>query len=92
MGETKRIRLEFNAQNLFNQKTSQYTYNYYNRYRTPSSGMNMGFDFTKGYDYKALVAASPDAEKATGALIPRFGKADNFGLGFVGRFGIKFEF
>jgi hypothetical protein len=54
--------------------------------------MDMGFDFTKGYDYKKLVAASPDALKATGALDPRFGRADNFSPGFVGRFGVKFEF
>ncbi len=90
--EGKRIRLEFNAQNLFNQKISQYTYPFYNRYRTRSSGMSMNFDFTKGYDYKALVAASPDATKTTGALDPRFGRPDNFSLGFVGRFGVKFEF
>jgi hypothetical protein len=90
--EGKRIRLEFNAQNLFNQKISQYTYPFYNRYRTRSSGMSMNLDFTKGYDYKALVAASPDAAKATGALDPRFGKPDNFSLGFIGRFGVKFEF
>ena len=70
MGETKRIRLEFNAQNLFNQKISMYTYPYYNRNRTRSSGMNMGFDFTKGYDYKALVAASPDAQRPPALWIP----------------------
>jgi len=92
VGEGKRIRLEFNAQNLFNQKISQYTYPYYNRYRTRSSGMSMNLDFTKGYDYKALVAASPDAAKPTGALDPRYGRPDNFSNGFVGRFGVKFEF
>jgi hypothetical protein len=90
--EGKRIRLEFNAQNLFNQKISQYTYPYYNRYRTRSSGMSMNLDFTKGYDYKALVAAAPDAAKPTGAIDPRFGKPDNFSTGFVGRFGVKLEF
>ena len=63
LGENKRLRFEFNAQNLFNQKTSQYTFPFYNRYRTRSSGMTMNLDWTKGYDYKALVAASPDALK-----------------------------
>jgi hypothetical protein len=92
VGEGKRLHFEFNAQNLFNQKISLYTYPYYNRYNTRSSGMNMGFDFTKGYDYKALVAASADAAKPTGALDPRYAKPDNFSTGFVGRLGVKFEF
>jgi hypothetical protein len=93
VGEGKRIRLEFNAQNLFNQKTSLYTYTFYNRFRTRSSGMNLGaVDVRNGYDYEALVAASPDAKKSTGALDPRFGWADNFGNGFAGRFGVKFQF
>ncbi len=91
--EGKRIGLEFNAQNIFNQKTSRLTYTYYNRYRTRSSGMNMSaVDFSKPYDWKALVARSADAAKTTGALDPRFGKADNFNPGFVGRFGVKFTF
>jgi hypothetical protein len=38
------------------------------------------------------VAASPDAARATGAIDPRFGKADNFNPGFVGRLGVKFIF
>jgi hypothetical protein len=54
--------------------------------------MSMNFDFTKGYDYKKLVAASPDAARSTGALDPRFGKPDSFSPGFSGRFGVKFLF
>jgi hypothetical protein len=91
-GETKRLHFEFNAQNLFNQKISQYTYNYLNRYRVRSSGISMGFDFTKGYDYMKLLAQTPDASKSTGAIDPRFGKADSFSPGFVGRVGVKFMF
>ena len=91
-GEVKRLHLEFNAQNLFNQKISQYTYNYLNRYRIRSSGITMNFDFTKGYDYQALLAATPDASKPTGAVDPRFGKADSFSPGFAGRVGVKFMF
>jgi hypothetical protein len=91
--EGKTLRFEFNFQNLFNQKTSQYTFPFYNRFRITSAGMNMSnVDLVKGYDYKALVAASPEAAKSTGALDPRFGKADNISSGFVGRFGIKFSF
>lgn len=92
LGETKRLHFEFNAQNLFNQKISQYTYNYLNRYRVRSSGITMNFDFTKGYDYRALLAQTPDASKATGAIDPRFGHADSFSPGFVGRIGVKFMF
>jgi hypothetical protein len=91
--EGKTLRFEFNFQNLFNRKISQYTYPFYNRYRVPSAGMTMtNVDLVKGYDYKALVAASPEAAKSTGALDPRFLKADSFSTGFVGRFGIKFTF
>src|SRR5262249_49880641 len=93
VAEGKRLHFEFNAQNVFNQKISQYTYPFYNRYRTRSSGMDLSkVDLRKGYDYKALVAASPDASRTTGALDPRFLKADNFSEGFVGRFGVKFMF
>jgi hypothetical protein len=49
-------------------------------------------NFQKAYDWKALVAASPDAAKSTGAVDPRFGKADSFSAGFAGRFGVKFMF
>jgi hypothetical protein len=91
--EGKTIRVEFNADNVFNQKTSRLTYSFYNRYRTVSSGMNLfNIDYRKGYDYKAMVAASPDAAKPTGALDPRFGMADSFNTGFVGRLGVKYIF
>jgi hypothetical protein len=43
-----------------------------------------------GYDYNALIGATPDAATATGALDPRFGFADNFRTGFVGRIGLKY--
>jgi hypothetical protein len=92
LGEVKRLHFEFNAQNLFNQKISQYTYDYLNRYRVRSSGIGMAFDFTKGYDYMALLAKAPDAAKSTGAIDPRFGHADSYSPGFAGRLGVKFLF
>jgi hypothetical protein len=96
-GEGRALRLEFNAQNLFNQKISTFTYNYFNRYRTPaSSGIDLltsKIDFTKPYDYKALVAGTSDAKtKVYGALDPRYNYADFFTTGFAGRFGLKFIF
>jgi Carboxypeptidase regulatory-like domain/TonB-dependent Receptor Plug Domain len=92
--EKKSLRFEFNAQNLFNQKTAQLLYTFYNRYRTTSSGVNMQtFDWSKPWDYKAQIAKTSDAlTKAYGALDPRFGKEDLFRTGFVGRFGVKFIF
>ena len=92
--EKKALRFEFNAQNVFNQKTAQILYTYLNRYRTNSSELNYTtFDFSKPYDYKAMIAATSDAtSKAYGALDPRFGKQDLFRTGFVGRFGVKFTF
>lgn len=94
IGEKKSIRVEFNAQNVFNQKTAQLLYTYYNRYRTNPSEINYTtFDFTKPYDYKALIAKTADATtKPYGAIDPRFGKEDLFRPGFQGRLGIKFTF
>ena len=94
IGEKKSIRFEFNAENIFNQKPAQLLYTYYNRYRTNPSELNYTtFDFSKPYDYKALVAATSDATtKPYGAIDPRFGKEDLFRPGFQGRLGVKFTF
>ena len=94
MGEKRSLRLEFNAQNVFNQKIAQINYTFLNRYRTNSSEVNWTkFDFSKPFDYKALIAATSDATtKPYGALDPRFGHGDLFRTGFVGRIGIKFQF
>lgn len=93
VSEGKRLRFEFNAQNLFNQKISRYTYSFYNRFRIRSSGINLfNTNFQQGYDYLALQAAAPDTSTAAGSLDPRFGFADNFNTGFAGRFGVKFIF
>jgi hypothetical protein len=93
MGEEKRLRFEFNADNVFNQKTSAFTYNFLNRFRIRGSLINLtNVNLFNGYDYNALIAATADARLATGALDPRFGFADNFRPGFAGRFGVKFIF
>jgi hypothetical protein len=96
-GEGRSLRLEFNAQNRFNQKTSTFLYNYYNRFNTASSAINLSsksnpVDFTKAYNWQALLAATADAAKPTGALDPRYGHQDLFVPGFTGRFGVKFIF
>jgi len=93
LGETPRLRLEFNAENVFNQKRAEYIYNFYNRFRVAGSLINLGTtDLTKGYDYEALIAKTPNASAPQGAKDPRFGKLDNFRTGFVGRVGVKYTF
>ena len=93
IGETKRLRFEFNADNLFNQKTSQLTYSFYNRYRQRSSLINLAnVNLFNGYDWQALLAGTPDAKLPITAKDPRFGMADNFRDGFAGRVGVKYTF
>ncbi len=94
MGETKRVRFEFNAQNVFNQKTVRHTFNQLNRgagsgYR--AAAINLGTtNLFNGYDYRAML----DAIQAGGvsAYDPRFGMADLFNPGFQGRIMVKFIF
>ena len=92
--ETGELQIRVDAQNVFNQKAAQILYPFYNRFRTNSSELNYTtFDFSKPYDYKALVAGTSDAlTKSYGAIDPRFGKGDLFRTGFVGRLGVRFTF
>jgi hypothetical protein len=99
--EGQRLRVEFNAENLFNQKTAEYIYNYYNRYRVRSSELNLSkVNLFNGYDWQtplngtstALIAAPADTRQPYTAKDPRFGMLDNFRNGFVGRVGVKYIF
>lgn len=96
LGEVKKLRFEFNAINVFNQKTATYRFTDLNRgyvYPRSSSAIDLsGVDLYKGYDYMALINQTSDAKKPVGALDPRFGKDDLFNPGFQGRIGIKFMF
>jgi hypothetical protein len=74
MGETKRLRFEFNAINLFNQKTARYKQNIVTRYRDSSSAIDMSqVNLLKGYDWKQLLSqteyASPAPDPDTGAKV-----------------------
>jgi len=95
--EGKKLRVEFNMINLFNQKTSRHLFQWLNRGvegARASSAINLSTtDLYKGYDYKALIANSTDGRNANlGALDPRYGKDDIWNPGFQGRLGIKFTF
>jgi hypothetical protein len=91
MGEGKVLRFEFNMENLFNQKTSMFTFDRYNREEhSDSAGIDLHeTDLSKGFDWRQMVANTPDGQNA---LDPRFGKAAIFNPGFSGRFGVKFMF
>jgi len=93
VSEGKALRFEFNMINLFNQKTARMPFPYLNFGSAPSresSGIDLSHtDLTRGYDYRALLLASPDGAKA---FDPRFRQNDLFDDGFEGRFGIKFTF
>jgi hypothetical protein len=98
MGETKQLRFEFNALNVFNQKTARSRFTSVNRGAgaggaQQSSAIDLSHtDLTKGFDYRAMLNATPDQRSGRGAYDPLFGLADIFSPGFTGRFGVKFVF
>lgn len=93
IAEGKKLKLEFNMINVFNQKTARHVYNCINYdciNGQVASGMKMtDVDLFQGFDYNALIAASSNGERA---FDPRYTKEDLFNPGFVGRFGVKFSF
>jgi carboxypeptidase family protein/TonB-dependent receptor-like protein len=93
MAGNKRIRLELNVLNLFNQKTARHVFNFLNRgggTARPSSGVDLApFDLFKGYDYNALIRATPDGANA---FDPRYGMDDLFEAGTQGQISVKVLF
>jgi hypothetical protein len=86
----KRLRLELNVLNVFNQKTARHIFNDLNRPRRQSSGIDLrNVDLAQGFDYDALLAATPDGARA---LDPRFGLEDLFNPGLSARISAKFIF
>ena len=75
----KRLRFDLNVQNLFNQKTTRHIFNFLNRGSGTERGSSLidltNTDLTKGYDYNALIRATPDGANA---YEPRYGMADLF--------------
>jgi hypothetical protein len=98
MGETRKLRFEFNALNVFNQKTPRSRFTSINRGAgaggaQAGSAIDLsGTDLFKGYNYRAMINASADQLSGRGAYDPLFGLSDIFNTGFSGRFGIKFTF
>jgi hypothetical protein len=93
IGEGKRLRFEFNMINLFNQKTSMFTFDRYNQEEISSSvGIDLsGVDLTKGFNWQQMAADAAAANGGVG-LDPRYGKASVFNPGFQGRLLVKLTF
>jgi hypothetical protein len=99
----RRILLELNVVNVFNQKQARHVFDAFNRVGADGRSVNSSrintanVDLTRGYDYRALLAATPDAAKpstanGSGFADPRFGMADQWNPGFNARFSVRFIF
>lgn len=91
------LRLELNMLNVFNQNTARHIFNYYNRGAgspRPSSAISLAnVDLANGYDYKAMVAATPDSAPGNvGATDPRYRMGDLFNSPFEAYVTAKFIF
>jgi hypothetical protein len=97
IGGSKRLRAELNVLNVFNRKVARYKWVWLNRtspdVRTrPASALDLSrVDLSKGYDYRALLAATPDGRQ-NNAYDPRYGMEDIFDSGTQGYFTLKFLF
>ncbi len=93
MSGNRRMRVELNVLNLFNQKTARHVFNYLNRgagLARASSAINLApIDLFKGYDYRALLNATADGANA---YDPRYGMEDLFEAGTQGQIAVKFLF
>ena len=89
----RRVRFELNVLNLFNQKTATHVFNSLNKgagLARADSAMDLSkVDLAQGYDYSALILASPSGAKA---FDPRYGRADLWQPGTQGQFSIKYLF
>lgn len=100
---TKRLRLELNALNVFNQKQVRHIFDTVNRIGAngrvlASSALRLSNqNLLNGYNYDALLAATPDAAKPAGTAgagyqDPRYQMGDIFNPGFEGRVSIRLMF
>jgi outer membrane receptor protein involved in Fe transport len=109
LGGSKRLRLEANILNVFNQQQGRHIYNFLNR--TAADGRAFrnatidtigiregnGVDLAAGYDYMAMLQASPSGQAAPGGSIsgyqdPRYDMPDIWNPGIQGRLSVRFIF
>jgi hypothetical protein len=94
--DRRRLRLELNIQNLFNQKTATHIFNYLNK-GAPAGSQTRGanaidfshVDLAAGYDYNALILATQEGRNS---YDPRYNMEDLFNPGLQGQFAVKFIF
>ncbi len=89
-----KLRVELDVLNILNRKTAVHVFNYLNRgggaVPRASSAINLTqIDLAKGYDYDALIRATPDGANA---YDPRYGKADLFADGARAQLLLKLTF
>jgi hypothetical protein len=93
VGESQKIRVEFAVLNAFNQKTVRHRFDNLNRGAgspVPSSAISLSStNLRAGYDYEALILASPDGADA---FDPRYGMDDLFSEGRSARLGLRWSF
>jgi hypothetical protein len=89
LGGRKRLRLELNVLNLFNQKTTRHRFNYLNRARASSEIDLSQTNLSSGYDYDAMIDSRTDPASPRD---PRYGLDDLFSEGTQGQFTVKFLF
>lgn len=69
LASSRRLRLELNMLNVFNQKATRHVFNFLNRgagaARASSAVDLSGVDLSQGYDYRAMIEATPDGLKRT---------------------------
>jgi hypothetical protein len=91
--ESRSVRVELNILNAFDTRTSRHRFEHLNRGAgagRPTSSINLSrVDLRRGYDYRALIAASPDG---INAFDPRYGMDDLFNPGRSARLGLRFIF
>jgi hypothetical protein len=94
--DRRRVRLELNVQNLFNQKTATHIFNYLNKGAPAGSQTRAAnaIDFSNvnlaaGYDYNALILQTLEGRNS---YDPRYGMEDLFNPGLQGQFSVKFTF
>jgi outer membrane receptor protein involved in Fe transport len=96
LSDRRRLRLELNVQNLFNQKTATHIFNYLNK-GAPAGGQTRpanAIDFSEvnlaaGYDYNALILATQEGRIS---YDPRYNMDDLYNPGLQGQFSVKFIF
>lgn len=89
-----RLRIELTVLNVFDQKTVTHLFNYLNRgggaVPRASSAIDLSrVNLANGYDYNALIRATPDG---VNAYDPRYGLGDLFTEGAQGRVMLKYSF